>query len=1446
MSKSVILNFGSGSLEAGFSINVQIYNDLNLEPEVSDCFDLPPSPDFDETYKAWKELIGSEEDDKKKKPDCGYATRGKSGGSGANTQADFIRIAGQFREQINNWLGSHGGLEQCIRTPLLPKEEIKIIVNGKDRRLQRLPWHLWKLFDEFAQAEIAFSEPPAIKAGNRDSSRDELNILTILGSDGGIDVRQDLEVIKNLPANVVALSKPSRSEISDELWDKSWDILFFSGHSNTVDGKGIIHINDTESMTIEELKNGLRKAIANGLRLAIFNSCDGLGFAWELKEARLQIPQLIVMREPVPDVVAQKFARYFLSDLAKNVSFYRAFRNARERLKEEFQDIHLHADWLPIAFQNPTQKVFSWKNEDSKVVDWTGLISDYQQKQLELTSNRLSGKHENLPLIDLGLVERKKDKSVDNIERDGSPDAEEREVITNYDNSTFFSEVLEQGNTPKQQGRIAIAGEPGAGKTTFLQQIASRVLERDWGIPIWISLKDIGTIAQEAGDKNKLQDYIYTSWLSLVLNKPLQLISESETAALTKLFEESKIWLLLDGLDEMRVTGVQSALSAINQQLNNLSFKSPHRIVITCRQNLLNATSSNSLTSFDTFYTQKFNPQQIEQFIDNWFIQLPEYATELKQQLAEPQYENINYLIVNPLLLTMLCVIYERRQGADLGSLPETRAGLYREFIAYYYNWKNEEFAISRADKDKLEKDILGKIALWGLKNSSSRYSLLEEELKEFLQTEYNWQGEELYDWLFKLENTWLQKIGFARQDTTQAAYAFLHPTFQEYFAATTIDDYDFFLPKNHVNKPVPGKEYRIFEDKWLEVILLWIGRKNIDNRQKEEFVKSLFNFDDGLSSEVGNIYKREALLLAGYCVSEFDSTLSHEIYYEIFYNQIAYSTKIALFRRERAIHSLLEILENNNIDKAIRCYVAENLSKISPEHRKDACIILQEILQDRSVDLHLRFQAFESLYNLAPNNKAIISDLISLLKDREAEKMALYILGVETIKSVLKHEQNADLITALVEISSDKSTEVFYRRELIEAFSYIKTNNKSVIDAFVAIIKKSSYSDLFYSIAIDILCQIVTSNRDIFTELIKAVKNKHTNQYISLIRFNVLYMVDNNNKDAIKTLLGILEDNTNNEQITCDALLVLREMAVGNKEAISVTINVLKNNYKNRIGSIAMETIGKIAFKNQDAIDTLNTLTKALKQEIAEKKSTIHNHAKSSDIIEDVFIFLYHFKETVKTRDFTMLNGKSVDEYFIDRNNSYLIEATTNLIKISPDNKEVLNTLIDILKDKTVSIRIRNSAAYNLAEIALHNKDAIGILVKILEDKIVSNWTRIYIAKKIAILAPENKEPISALVEVLKDKSIDRVTRQDLAYFLSKTHSENNKAFFALVRFLKDKSIDKSSCCKTTIINNLTKKKLLNYTNFYQLFYSEVSQKSLLKQLQSRFKLLHNISLGF
>ncbi len=197
-----------------------------------------------------------------------------------------------------------------------------------------------------------------------------MRILVVLGHDNGIDIQPDRLMFEKAEAETLVLKEPQRSELNECLWDENgWDILFFAGHSTSQaldpTGKptGQLFLNPKEQLSVDQLRNALRESINRGLKLAIFNSCDGMGLARALAE--LNLPQMIVMREPVIDPVAHRFLQNFLQFFSRGEAFYTAVRRAREQL-QGLEGEYPGATWLPVIFQNPTEKPISWPVEASK------------------------------------------------------------------------------------------------------------------------------------------------------------------------------------------------------------------------------------------------------------------------------------------------------------------------------------------------------------------------------------------------------------------------------------------------------------------------------------------------------------------------------------------------------------------------------------------------------------------------------------------------------------------------------------------------------------------------------------------------------------------------------------------------------------------------------------------------------------------------------------------------------------------------------------------------------------------------------------------------------------------------------------------------------------------------------------------------------------------------
>ena len=217
--------------------------------------------------------------------------------------------------------------------------------------------------------------------------------------------------------------------------------------------------------------------------------------------------------------------------------------------------------------------------------------------------------------VPLGLIERKQQRQVSSEESSSQPT--EYEVTRPLQHDEFFEQVLRFGVSPKSKGkRIAIIGEPGAGKTTLLQQIADWVFENtDQDVAIWVSLADLQV--------RTLEDYLLQVWLKHAL-KTARVTPEMEDS-FVELFNRERVWLVLDGVDEMSVeTG--NPLTTIASQLTT-GWISNARVLLTCRLNVWDA-GKNALERFDTYHTLEFSygdrhkpdSDQVNQFLINWFV----------------------------------------------------------------------------------------------------------------------------------------------------------------------------------------------------------------------------------------------------------------------------------------------------------------------------------------------------------------------------------------------------------------------------------------------------------------------------------------------------------------------------------------------------------------------------------------------------------------------------------------------------------------------------------------------------------------------------------------------------------------------------------------------------------------------------------------------------------
>ncbi|MEP1078855.1 CHASE2 domain-containing protein [Leptolyngbya sp. PL-A3] len=355
--KLVTLRLDGDLKHQGFQVILEIGFE-GERPQVELQGHLPPDPELASFLQQWQQSYGG----------LGIQSRIRPqeivyGGS-VNRLENCRQLGRKLGDRFNDWLqsASFQRLDLRLREELQRTDLIRIVLRSSHIDVRQLPWYLWDLIQRFPQAELVLSAPTFEQTGVPEccahASRQTVRILAILGHSADIDVESDRQRLMNLPyAEVTFLAQPRRQQFNDHLWEQPWDILFFAGHSQTKGEAGRIYLNPQDSLTLEELSYGLQRAIAQGLQLAIFNSCDGLGLAQELEH--LHIPQVIVMREPVPDPVAQAFLNYFLTAFASGLPLHLAVRQARERL-QGLEDEFPYASWLPVLCQAPNVLSPTW------------------------------------------------------------------------------------------------------------------------------------------------------------------------------------------------------------------------------------------------------------------------------------------------------------------------------------------------------------------------------------------------------------------------------------------------------------------------------------------------------------------------------------------------------------------------------------------------------------------------------------------------------------------------------------------------------------------------------------------------------------------------------------------------------------------------------------------------------------------------------------------------------------------------------------------------------------------------------------------------------------------------------------------------------------------------------------------------------------------------------
>lgn len=358
----------------------------------------------------------------------------------------------------------------------------------------------------------------------------------------------------------------------------------------------------------------------------------------------------------------------------------------------------------------------------------------------------------------------------------------------------------------KQYSNLIVLGKPGAGKTTFLKHIAigcnsGQMLANL--VPIFITLKDFAETEQQLS----LLEYITEQFSAYG-------ITDAKVAE--QLLSQGRMLILLDGLDEVKEIDSQRVLNSV---ISCFTQFHANRFIITCRI----AAKEYTFKDFTEVEIADFDESDIISFANKWFATKSSAKSKIFIQKLQTNV-SIRELATNPLLLTLLCLVFE-----ELSDFPMNRSDLYKEGLDILLKKWDSKRNIERSQIYKKlsvqhKKDLLSQIAL--ITFEQGEYFFSQEKIEQYIADYISHLPDVNIDKpTLQLDSAAVLKSIEAQHgllvERAQGIYSFSHLTFQEYFTAREIvTSSNPQVLKQALNQLVN----RINEKRWREVFFLTAG----------------------------------------------------------------------------------------------------------------------------------------------------------------------------------------------------------------------------------------------------------------------------------------------------------------------------------------------------------------------------------------------------------------------------------------------------------------------------------------------------------------------------------------------------------------------------------------------------------------------------------------------
>jgi len=378
--------------------------------------------------------------------------------------------------------------------------------------------------------------------------------------------------------------------------------------------------------------------------------------------------------------------------------------------------------------------------------------------------------------------------------------------------------LLKLGKTDPTYRRLLIKAKGGLGKTTLLRHIVYTYSQTKWRwgipklwrrgipklLPILIRLRDWDHRLIPDANHTELKDLPIPNLANLIqcyieANPNLKKLKFSDTWAKEKL-ENGKMLILWDGFDEVK----QEWQGAVSEWLGKQMQDYPQSyFILTSRPHWYNESySEKAVRPNAELYVKEFNPEQIEKFINNWYlvhfrhedkIRGTHYPQDYLQGISAQKTQNLIAQLQERLELRKLAeiplnlnMIVNLHRSSKNDTLPRRRAELYQEIMNLQLierpGRRDIDMILQKSDRQK----VLQHLALWMGKQGSKQIektdvdNICRQFVAENLQYSARTKVLDFIERVVRVSEILVKKD----QD-----YEFAHLSFQSYLMAVEIKE---------------------------------------------------------------------------------------------------------------------------------------------------------------------------------------------------------------------------------------------------------------------------------------------------------------------------------------------------------------------------------------------------------------------------------------------------------------------------------------------------------------------------------------------------------------------------------------------------------------------------------------------------------------------------------